>query len=173
MKKTLRIVGFLMLFVLILSTNVFAEKPSNKKEKVEFFISLSGQQLDWEGNVDGRDTQWFTSCLAQSTLKYKLSSDKVIFENFENYISYIPTDEQIFRKLDKKYNTKQHIIKWYVLKHENESWHCDGVILNKATCLEYNVKENIYTAGTMDTYFLTPHSIYSGKILSEFENVQY
>ncbi len=55
-----------------------------------------------------------------------------------NYLSSVPTDDQI-KSVYSKYDPSTQYVMWYVVKHEGGDWHVDGVLLDKAKVnLSYN-----------------------------------
>ena len=169
MKKVLSLVLALLMCVSIATTAMAApgkrpgkedNKPVNtqqlkKTKRVGFYISFTGAQLDEEGNIETRDTSYFSDMVGKTTLKDNLDNDFAIVigsnateEDVISYLVDVPDDKDVFAKLydyfkksDKHLSTSggeaigwdelaedKYEVEWYVLKRENDHWHVDGRI---------------------------------------------
>lgn len=162
MKKLLS--GILAAFMLVTATSAMAapgKKPTppgqaNKNNtEVGFYVSFTGIQFDEAGNIETRDTSYFSDRVGKSELKEKQSDrfaialgENVTEEDIISYINSVPADDDVFALLVKEFentesklktsegkeiawsdlNSADYEIEWYVLKKENDHWHVDGRI---------------------------------------------
>lgn len=139
---------------------------ANNGAKVGFYIQIGGEQMDTEGNISGRDKEFFTEQLATTTLTKSLSSDYTIAygdnvteEDITKNLSSVPNQKDILAQVVAKYQemdayikssngkvipwskmtTNYYKVRWYVLKKESDCWHVDGVIIDLETDKEISI----------------------------------
>lgn len=186
--KNLKKISIFMIVVLaitaIMSTAVFADESRGvsatgnswdwiygdydpwSTNKVGFFIQINGEQMDADGNITGRDKEFFTDIIAETTLKQDLASTFQITwpvgtdnSGLSDYVKALPEASAVFEKVVKTYealdayirstdgkivpwsrmNSKYYRLHWYVLKKENDFWHVDGVIIDRLTDKEIQI----------------------------------
>ena len=193
----------------------------NTSSKVLFFIQINGDQLDTNGNVSGRDTKFFTDAIGTSKLKKNLSDkftavigNGVTEADVLSHVNSVPNDKKVFEEVVDQYKEKDaylrssngkvipwsrltnvyYKVQWYVLKHEDDGWHVDGVIIERetdkeisivvpeekserATCVEYDVKKGLFTPGVMEVKANRPHAVWEGNndklVMDGFHDVWY
>lgn len=188
---------------------------------VSFFIQVKGKEMDTAGNVSSQDKSYFTGSVGTTTLvENKPTSFNKTWTVAEgnadilDYVKALPNDTTAFQAVVDKYagtdayicssdgkvvpwskmNSKYYRLHWYVLKAENDGWHVDGVVVDRATdkeieiivpdadakkaaCVEYDVKAGTFTPGFMPTKANRPHSYWDGtnddKIIDGFDDIWY
>ena len=189
--------------------------------KVCFYIQINGDQMDESGNVSRRDVSYFTDSVGTTTVAQELSSSFQKTWTIEegnsditDYVTEIPDEDTAFGTVVYTYaakdayicssdgkivpwskmNSKYYRLHWYVLKAEDDFWHVDGVIVDKATdkeitivvpdssaeraaCVEYDVNAGTFTPGFMETKANRPHAYWEGSndslIIDGFDDVWY
>jgi hypothetical protein len=133
--------------------------PAETAETVRFFISLSGEIYDTTGNIQSRNSAWFSGAVAETSISglaenhgYKLAgaaddvsgTDVSIRTSTDYSISAFPADDAVFAAIQNDQKAKKgfadklsevngtnYDIKWYVVKKENDCWHIDGALVKK------------------------------------------
>ena len=132
---------------------------------VKFYIQMTGEQMDLNGDISGRDTLFFTDSVAQTTVAKTIDSDfkKTWDDNssdgdIKDYVKELPKQKNVLKQVVDTYEAKDAYIRstdgkiipwskmttdyyrihWYVLKLE-ECWHIDGVIIDRSTDKEINI----------------------------------
>ena len=162
MKKLLS--GILAAFMLITATSAMAapgKKPTppgqigKNSTEVGFYVSFTGIQFDEAGNIETRDTSYFSDRVGKSELKERQSDrfaialgEGVTEEDILSYLVSSPADDEVFALLVQEFentesklktsegteiawsdlNGEDYDVEWYVLKKENDHWHVDGRI---------------------------------------------
>lgn len=124
-----------------------------------FFLQLDGLQMDSQGNISGRPSEYFTDVVATATLagnrnhNYAIAiGDGITEQDILAEVNNPPADDDAFdstreQLMQKGYirsnkgevvpwaklNSKNYGIDWYVFKHENDGWHIDGRIIDLTT----------------------------------------
>ncbi len=190
-------------------------------DKVGFYIQIGGVQMDTNGNVSGRDEKFFTKQLASTTLAQQLSGNYSIAldggvteADITSKLSSTPNQKDVLKKVVSEYENMDAYIKssngkvipwskmtpdyyrvqWYVLKHEGDGWHVDGVIIDletdkeisiivpdekteRAACVEYDVNSGTFTPGFMKVKANRPHAVWEGDndnlIIGGFDDTWY
>lgn len=146
--------------------DVKVNSKGNNSTTVSFYIQINGEQLDTNGNISGRDTEFYTGVIDKSGLKNSLSANYSIAigngiteADVLSNVSSVPKDKKVFDKVTKQYKEKDAYLKssngkvipwsrltdvyykvqWYVLKNEADGWHVDGVIIERETDKEISV----------------------------------
>ena len=143
------------------------DKPTGTGQApVCFYISRWGTQLDTEGNIDTRDSNYFSDIVGRTNLNKKMDTSESIVigkdvteEDILARLNNSPADSKVFLELTKEYkragavlytnsgkivdwnklNKDNYGIRWYVLKIENDGWHVDGYVY------ELETNENVNT----------------------------
>lgn len=137
-------------------TNVNRDIPS---DSAGFFLQLDGLQMDSNGNIESRPSEYFTDIVATAKLANRLwdsftlaLGNGITEEHILAKVTDPPTDDEAFDaareqlmykgyiRSDKgevvpwsKLKSKYYGIEWYVIKHESDGWHIDGRIIDLAT----------------------------------------
>ena len=189
--------------------------------KVAFYIQLNGELMDSDGNITRRDVKDFTDSVGETTVAQTLNSSFQKTWSIEegnsditDYVTELPDEDDAFEVVVEKYdgtdayirssdgkvvpwtrmNSKYYYLHWYVLKAEDDFWHVDGVIVDRATneeiqivvpdkdaeraaCVEYDVKAGTFTPGFMEVKANRPHAYWEGdnnnKVMDGYNDVWY